>query len=315
MNFKKLILFVDLFLVLGILTLISCAKNGEEESAAEVKGIEVVAGNPVKRRMIEFTELNANTTYLRQEIVRATFQGYTEKTFKNIGDNVKPGDILFQIKTKEADAAGNSKIDSGGDQFKGVVKILARTEGVITELNHQTGDFISDGDQLAVIVDPQSLKIMLDVPFQFIKSVNEGSSYAVRLPDGREINARVEKKIPSINPENQTQQFILTADSKVELPANLNVSVKIPLKSSGDAVALPKSALMTNETQSEYWLMKIINDTIAVKLPVQKGLEQGSFVQIKEPLVNLNERFIVEGAYGLPDTAHISIQTNQKKEE
>lgn len=315
MNFIKAKIILNLFLIASLTLIISCSSKEEKESAAEVKGIEVVVGNPVKRKMIEYADLNANTIYLKQEIVRATFQGFVDKTNKNVGDNIKQGDLLFVIKTKEADAANNAQINSGDQQFNGLVKISARTDGVITELNHQTGDFVSDGEQLALLVNPQSLRIILEVPFQLAKSISDNGSYTIQLPDGKEYTTHVSKRVPSIDPVNQTQKFILEINTKLNLPANLNLNVKIPIKSVGEAIALPKSSVMTNETQTEFWVMKIVNDSLAVKLDIKKGIEVDDFVQIKEPLINLNDRFIIEGAYGLPDTAHISIQTSQKKEE
>jgi multidrug efflux pump subunit AcrA (membrane-fusion protein) len=88
----------------------------------------------------------------------------------------------------------------------------------------------------------------------------------------------------------------------------LNLIVKIPLKTLVNAVALPKSAVITNETESEFWVMKIINDSTAVKLDIKKGIEADSLVQIKEPVLSANDRFVTEGAYGMPDTVNILIK-------
>lgn len=315
MNFKKNKILLSLFLPSLIALILSCSSKEEKESAEVMKGIEVVVGNPTKRNMIEYADLNANTIYLKQEIVRATFQGFVDKTNKNVGDYVQQGDLLFVIKTKEADAVNNSQINSGEQQFNGLVKILARTDGILTELNHQTGDFVSDGEQLALLVNPQSLRIILEVPFQLAKSISDNGSYTIQLPDGKEYITHVSKRVPSIDPANQTQKFILETNTKLELPANLNLNVKIPIKSVGEAIALPKSSVMTNETQTEFWIMKVVNDSLAVKLDIKKGVEADNFVQIKEPLINLNDRFIIEGSYGLPDTAKISIQTVQTKQK
>ena len=62
---------------------------------------------------------------------------------------------------------------------------------------------------------------------------------------------------------------------------------------------------MTNETQSEFWVMKLINDSMAIKLSIIKGIESDSLVQIAEPAIDLNDLFIIEGGFGLPDTANI----------
>jgi len=57
--------------------------------------------------------------------------------------------------------------------------------------------------------------------------------------------------------------------------------------------------------------MKLVNDSIAVKLPVQKGIEVDSLVQIKEPQLAPNDRFVIIGGYGLPDSAKIALPAPQ----
>ncbi len=308
MNYKKFVITALATLTFGSILLNSCGKPDEHNNGEESKGIEIAVENPVRTKLTEYTDLNANTAYLKQEIVRATFQGYIDKAFKNIGDKVKQGDVLFLIRTKEADATINLS-DSGVRKFDGSVKVTARTDGIITQLDHQTGDYVADGDQLAMIVDPQSLRIMLEVPFEYSSSINSNDLFTIQLPDGKDFNARVDKKIPSIDPSAQTQKYILKVDSQLDLPANLNVNVKVPVKSINDALAVPKAAVMTNETQTEFWIMKMMNDSTAVRENIKKGIETDSLVQVVDPKINLNDRFITEGAYGLPDTAKVFIQT------
>ena len=73
----------------------SCVKKNSEETETPLKGVEVTAGNPVTTKMNEYLDLNANTFFLSQEIVRATFPGFILKTDKNLGDHVKKGELLF----------------------------------------------------------------------------------------------------------------------------------------------------------------------------------------------------------------------------
>jgi len=318
MNFLKVKEVLLATVVASLLFLPASCSKEEEKKETVLKGVEVTAGYPVKKTMTEYINLNGNSAYLKQEIIRATFQGFIDKVYKNIGDGVKQGDPLFSIRTKEADAVTNSRTNIKNQQFSGLVDVSARTGGVLIELVHQAGDYISDGDQMATIIDPQSLRIMLEVPFQYSKLISENGSYRLKLPDGRYLSARVAKKIPSIDPVNQTQKFILEFNNKTELPANLNIGVLIPLKSYVDAIALPKSAVMANETQTEFWVMKLMNDSIAVKFPIRKGIEMDSLVQVEEPRISLTDRFVVNGAYGLPDSVKIALPQNnpgKKKEE
>ena len=93
----------------------------------------------------------------------------------------------------------------------------------------------------------------------------------------------------------------------VALPENLNVSAKIPIKIIKDAVAVPQEAVLTNETLDQFWIMKLLNDTTAVRVDIVKGIENNKFVQIVKPELMETERIIIDGGFGLPDTSKITI--------
>ena len=54
--------------------------------------------------------------------------------------------------------------------------------------------------------------------------------------------------------------------------------------------------------------MKMINDTTAVKVPVKKGIESGDKVEIVSPEFSAKDKIVVNGNYGLADTALVIIQ-------
>ena len=64
---------------------------------------------------------------------------------------------------------------------------------------------------------------------------------------------------------------------------------------------------MTNEKQTDFWLMKIEHDSIAVRVPIEKGIENDSVIEILSAHVNLHDLIISEGAYGLPDSSLVKI--------
>jgi len=56
------------------------------------------------------------------------------------------------MKTKEAQSIGNSiSVLDSSLKFSGLINIKANDHGYITQLNHQTGDYVQDGEQLAAI--------------------------------------------------------------------------------------------------------------------------------------------------------------------
>ena len=305
--FIKLKKSTKYFFILSLIFLISCSSGSKDNSTPVESGTPVKIVNPFKANLTEYINLNANTIFLNKEIVRSTFQGFIEKIYKNIGDEVSIGDPLFLIRTKESAAMDTLKINIGDKLFKGNITIKAQANGILTYLNYNTGDFVSEGEQLAIISKPSSLRINLNVPYQYVLKINLNSICTVMLPDGKTVKARIQKVMPSVDEASQTQTYILKLDKDENLPENLNVSVQIPISYAKEALTVPKSAIMSNETLDNFWVMKLINDTTAVRVDIQKGIVNDSLVQIIKPQLDLTERIISDGAYGLPDTAKVVV--------
>lgn len=293
-----------------IMLICSCGSDKKQISNQNMSGTPVRLSNPVKTDLTEYIDLNANTVFIRKEIVRATFPGFIEKKFANLGDEINTGDVLFQLKTKESAANENLHINLGDDIFRGAVEVRAKAHGVLTALNYNTGDFVNEGEEIAIISNPSSLRVTLNVPYQYVSKISGNEKYQIRLPDGKVMEAALQRVLPSVDPVAQTQTFLLQLDDRVRLPENLNVSARLPLRSAKDAVALPHSAVMSNETQDAFWVMQLLDDSTAIRVDIQKGIETDSLTQILAPILAPESRIISDGAYGLPDTAKVWITSD-----
>jgi multidrug efflux pump subunit AcrA (membrane-fusion protein) len=127
------------------------------------------------------------------------------------------------------------------------------------------------------------------------------------LPDGEKLNGIISGTMPGMDPASQTQKIILKVAAPHFLPENLIAKVKVVKSEKNNTASLPKSALLTDETQSEFWVMKMIDSSTAVKVPVTKGIETGDKVEILSPPFSPNDKIVVTGNYGLPDTAKVKI--------
>jgi len=56
-----------------------------------------------------------------------------------------------------------------------------------------------------------------------------------------------------------------------------------------------------------FWVMKLINDTMAVKTVIKSGIVEGSKIEILSPLFAPGDRIIYKGNYGLRDSAYVTI--------
>ena len=212
------------------------------------------------------------------------------------------------MQTKEAAASDSIQLSVGAGMFKGYVDISAKINGIITEINYHTGDYASDGEQLAKIGQPGSMRIILDVPFQNMKEIRQFSQCEVDIPGSGSHKALVDKIVPSIDPTSQTQMVLLKMEREKTLPENLNLIVRVPVNRIAAAMVLPKKSVLSNETQDRFWIMKLLNDSTAVSVGIEKGVETDSLVQILMPVLTTADRVAAEGAYGLPDTAQVFIQ-------
>jgi hypothetical protein len=261
----------------------------------------------VFKPVASFFDLPAITTYMNKSIIRATTTGNIEDILISQGDFVSVNQLLFTIRTRESMALGNSSSKDSTLSFKGLINISSHNQGVISSLSYRKGDFIQEGDELAVISEQSSLVFILDVPFELEKFVANQKNCKITLPDGREINGTISGKLPEMDMQSQTVRYVVKSSSSERLPANLIGNLKLVRSSNDKAMVLPKQAVLGDETQEVFWVMKLINDSTAIKVIVSKGFENNEDVEITKPIFLITDRVILTGNYGLPDTASISI--------
>lgn len=291
----------------------SCAQKdtAEQDTADE----EVETRTPVSVTTMsydpieEYIELNATSAYLQQSFVKSNIIGYVKKVNIKLGDLVRPGQTLFILKTKEAEAIGNSVNKLNPDfKFSGINSIPANESGYIAELNHQEGDYVQDGEQLAVISNSKSFRFVLNVPYEDKPYVTTGKNVVVILPDGERLRGIVQSPMPTMDSVSQTQAVSVVVNSTHTIPQNLVAMVQIVKVSKPAAAALPKKSVLSDETLSEFWVMKMIDDTTAVKVPVKTGIETGDKIEILAPDFSPKDKFLLQGNYGLPDTALVMVR-------
>jgi multidrug efflux pump subunit AcrA (membrane-fusion protein) len=258
--------------------------------------------------MISYINLNAISVFLQKNFVKANANGYIQSASAQPGHYVEKGQLLFTIKTKEAQSIGNSiNILDTTLKFSGVNKIKASLHGYITQLTHQVGDYVLDGEQLAVISNRSSFVFLMQLPYELRQTVTLGQNVQLTLPDGFKLNGKVASFMPAVDTLSQTQGIAIKVNTDRQIPENLVARARIIKSAKTNTNALPKSAILSNETQTEFWVMKLINPTTAVKVPVTKGIESGDRVEIVSPKFSAQDKIVVSGNYGLADTAKVKI--------
>ncbi len=258
--------------------------------------------------LMETVELNATSSFLQSNFIKASTNGYLQSVNVRPGQLVQAGQLAFIIKTKEAKALGNTiNILDTSFHFSGLIQIKTTGGGYVQELNHQVGDYVQDGEQLAVLSDTKSFGFVLNLPYELRRYVSSGKLLELHLPDSTRLNGVVSSILPTVDSISQTQRVWIKVNTAAPIPQNLIAKVRIVKAQRGSAASLPRQAILTNEAQTSFWIMKMIDSVTAVKVPVIKGLETVDRVEILHPQLAPGDKVLLTGNYGLADTARVKI--------
>ncbi len=284
-----------------VLFLFSCKQNStvieEKTQPPTVSFTHLVQGN-----ISETQTLNGQVVYLNETTLTSPISGYVVSVKATIGKQVKQGDLLFEIQTKESAVLHQSNSASG------IVKIHATVSGIVTALPiNEAGVYVSEGNDLATIIKNSDMVIQVNTPYEYSQQLVSQKTIEIELPNHQKVSAIFNRAMPFIDPTSQTQQLYYKLNKTVILPENMNVTALFCKAQHCKTLLLPKTAILTNETQNHFWVMKIVGDTMAIKIPVETGLESNDTVEIIRPILQLTDKIIDKGAYGLPDSTRVKL--------
>jgi multidrug efflux pump subunit AcrA (membrane-fusion protein) len=308
MNARNLVTTFIVIVSLGAACKSKTTVEVTTDEKTETGATPVTITQPIVGAMMETVELNATSAFLLKTFVKSSANGYLQMVNAEMGRYVSQGQEMFIVKTKEAQSLGNTitRLDTSL-HFDGTIHIKSPGTGYITQLNYRSGDYVQDGEQLATITDTRSFVFLLALPYELRSYVSANRQLQLRLPDSTILSGYVSMAMPTVDSVSQTQRYVIRVSSARQIPENLIAKVILVKRARGNAISVLKPAVLSDETQTSFWIMKMINDSTAVKVPVVKGMESGDKVEILSPLLRTADRILLSGNYGLSDTARVSI--------
>lgn len=302
-NYPRIGLFF--LLLTGFLACKNDPSTAENEITAPIK----VKTALVRRQSIEEYQIyNGVTRYQKNEDIRANVTGYVSWMPFERGDKIRKGQVFATIRTKEQDALKEAvEIDSSLAKFSKPMRVTSNSTGILSQLNVVANDYVAEGDVLATVSQPHTLEIQVSIPFEKTKNIKVGTPCSIIVQGHPEIDARISSKLTSIDSLGQAQHYLISLSGQ-ELPENLNVQVKILSKKVENALTIPHEALQTNELLTNFWVIKIVNDSLAVKKKVRPLIQTDSLIQIESDEVKENDMVITQGSYQMQDSTKVSVQ-------
>lgn len=288
--------------------MLSC-KGEPRTKTTETIPIRVRAARVQQGDIMDYLTFNGVTLYQKKENIRANVTGYISWLPFKLGSNIRAGQTFATVRTKEQDALAEAiKIDSTLAKLSGPISIASNGTGVITVLNVQKNDYVAEGDILATIAQPKSLVVQVNVPYEYEDDIDIGTSCEIILQNEKSIMAKISAVLPVMDAVPQSQQFLIELPNE-DLPENLNVQVKTLYREHKNVLTVPLSALQTNELLTDFWVLKIQEDSLAIKERVGIGLRNDSLVEIVSGNLRLRDWVVTEGSYQMQDSTKVSVDT------
>ncbi|TLP70700.1 efflux RND transporter periplasmic adaptor subunit [Maribacter sp. ACAM166] len=300
--------YIKKFMVIIVILMALACKNNADNSTKKKAPISVEVAEVKQHDIKEYLTFNGVTLYQQKENIRSNVTGYVSWMKYKIGDPIRIGQTFATVRTKEQDALKEAlKIDSTLSKFVMPQSIQSNASGVITVLNVTNNDYLAEGDILATVIQPKSLVVQVNVPYEYEDYVSVGSSCEIILQNEESIVAKITGALPTIDPVAQSQSFLIALPNE-DLPENLNVQVRMVYREDAEAITVPKTAVQTNELLTEYWVLKLTNDSMAIKQMVTLKLKNASLVQIDSNGLHLGDKVVTTGGYQMQDSTIVSIQ-------
>ncbi len=297
------------FIVLLTVIIGSCGRISLEEDALIKAKVAVGVTGLTKGIIKDELTLFATTLYLKRNVVTTPIPAFIAQVFIKLGDPVNEGQVLYLLETKERRALGSQALvpDSSAASF-GRITIKAPASGIISTLDkQQIGDYVLEGGQLCTIAESDALAFGVNVPFEFTSFAKAGMKCSLVLPDNSRHPATFTTPLSTMNSLAQTQTILARADHRMFLPENLIVKVIVNKGTETKQQVLPKACVLTDEMMEKFWVMKLLNDSTAIKVEVKPGVRNLDLVEIMEPLFKPDDKFLISGNYGLPDTVFVKV--------
>jgi multidrug efflux pump subunit AcrA (membrane-fusion protein) len=253
--------------------------------------------------------LSATSIYLKRNSVTSSIAAFITKVYVKLGDHVKQGQVLYLLESKERKALGTdiNKVDPSLNSF-GIITVKAPASGIVTTFDkQQTGEYILEGTQLCTIAASTDLAFQINVPYEYISLVKPGVKCSITLPDLSKYTATITTPLASMNVVEQTQTLLAKPNQSLSLPENLLAKVQVSRNNTGNQQVLPKNCILADEELKNFWVMKLINDSTAVKVPVKTGNKNNEAVEVLSPKFQPGDKILISGNYGLADTALVVV--------
>ncbi|MBC7447414.1 MAG: biotin/lipoyl-binding protein [Hymenobacteraceae bacterium] len=295
------------------LLLLSACQSRPPDEEADAEGppprAQVRVTTVTTQALEDHVTLPATAVYPSKSAVTASLAGYITAVHVQLGDRVQAGQVLFGLETKERRALGSAaeRIDPSLRGF-GLVTVRAPAAGIVSILDQaQAGGYVLEGAPLCTVAESSGFVFQLNLPYEYHALATGHPRVTILLPDSTRHTGTVTAPLASVS-VGQAEVWLVKPDKPPGIiPENLTVQVLLTRTRRAAAQTLPATCVLADETLHNFWVMKLVDDSTAVKVPVTLGVQRPDEIEILRPAFAPQDRILRTGNYGLADTAKVTV--------
>ena len=269
---------------------------------AQVKNIYIKKGDLVKKGQL-LLKLD-DAVQLKQLQQLKTQLAYAEDIYRR-QKNLWTQGIGTEVQLKNAENSVNSLKDQINTLVTGweMTNVKSDVNGYVEQLNLRVGETFSGytGTQPQImIVNSSSLKVVTEVPENYLSKIHKGSPVDIKLPDaGLEFKSIIALMNQTIGLNTRS----VVTEAKIPYNANVHINqvaqVRIKDYANPNAIVIPLTVLQTDENGKYVYVLSMENGRkIAKKKQVVVGEMYGDRIEIRSGL-NAGDQLITEGFQNL----------------
>lgn len=245
------------------------------------------------------------------ELARNLYERTKNLWDQHIGTEVQLLQAKTNVEVLENQLKTQQENIKAAEEQLNTTSVVSNVSGVADEVNIHVGEMFTGSPTAGIkIVNTSKLKVVTDIPENYLSRVSKGTPVLISIPD---IQKTYESTISLISQSISATSRGFTAEAKIptdkNLKPNLTAMVKIQDYNIPNAMTVPVNVLQTDE-QGKFVLVAVKegNTMIARKRTVQVGELYGERLEVKSGL-KTGDVIITQGFQSLYDGQAITTAT------
>ncbi|WP_147126012.1 efflux RND transporter periplasmic adaptor subunit [Shimia ponticola] len=156
--------------------------------------------------------------------------------------------------------------------------VRAPFDGVVIEVGTELGQFVSQGSEVARLIDTTDMEVEAAVPARFVDALRPESDVAALTDAGGAMTLKLRTALPTEFSSTRTRPVIFDVlSSAQDLAAGQSVTLQVPISEPRDVIAVPKDALTQGRGG---WQVFIAQDGVAQPRTVELGQAIGDRLEV-----------------------------------